>query len=100
MDEIEKAHPDVFNILLQLMDEGRLTDSYGRTVDFKNTVVIMTSNIGTRQLKDFGRGVGFAAQNRTDDKEYSRGVIQKALNKSFAPEFLNRVDEIITFDQL
>ena len=100
LDEIEKAHPDVFNILLQLMDEGRLTDSYGRTVDFKNTVVIMTSNIGTRHLKDFGRGVGFAAQNRTDDKEYSRGVIQKALNKSFAPEFLNRVDEIITFDQL
>ena len=100
LDEIEKAHPDVFNILLQLMDEGRLTDSYGRTVDFKNTVVIMTSNIGTRQLKDFGRGVGFAAQNRTDDKEYSRGVIQKALNKSFAPEFLNRIDEIITFDQL
>ena len=100
LDEIEKAHPDVFNILLQVMDEGRLTDSYGRTVDFKNTVVIMTSNIGTRQLKDFGRGVGFAAQNRTDDKEYSRGVIQKALNKSFAPEFLNRVDEIITFDQL
>ena len=77
LDEIEKAHPDVFNILLQLMDEGRLTDSYGRTVDFKNTVVIMTSNIGTRQLKDFGRGVGFAAQNRTDDKEYSRGVIQR-----------------------
>ena len=100
LDEIEKAHPDVFNILLQLMDEGRLTDSYGRTVDFKNTVVIMTSNIGTRQLKDFGRGVGFAAQNRTDDKEYSRGVIQKALNKSFAPEFLNRIDEIITFRAL
>ena len=100
LDEIEKAHPDVFNILLQLMDEGRLTDSYGRTVDFKNTVVIMTSNIGTRQLKDFGRGVGFSAQNRADDKEYSRGVIQKALNKSFAPEFVNRIDEIITFDQL
>ncbi len=100
LDEIEKAHPDVFNILLQLMDEGRLTDSYGRTVDFKNTVIIMTSNIGTRQLKEFGRGVGFAAQNRTDDKEYSRGVIQKALNKTFAPEFLNRIDEIITFDQL
>lgn len=100
LDEIEKAHPDVFNILLQLMDEGRLTDSYGRTVDFKNTVIIMTSNIGTRQLKEFGRGVGFAAQNRTDDKEYSRSVIQKALNKAFAPEFLNRIDEIITFDQL
>lgn len=100
LDEIEKAHPDVFNILLQLMDEGRLTDSYGRTVDFKNTVIIMTSNIGTRQLKDFGRGVGFATQSRIDDKEYSRDVIQKALNKSFAPEFLNRIDEIITFDQL
>ena len=100
LDEIEKAHPDVFNLLLQVMDEGRLTDSYGRMVDFKNTVIIMTSNIGTRQLKDFGRGVGFATQNRLDDKEFSRSVIQKALNKSFAPEFLNRVDEIITFDQL
>ncbi len=100
LDEIEKAHPDVFNILLQVMDEGRLTDSYGRVVDFKNTVVIMTSNIGTRQLKEFGRGVGFATQSRADDKEFSRSVIQKALNKSFAPEFLNRVDEVITFDQL
>ena len=100
LDEIEKAHPDVFNILLQVMDEGRLTDSYGRMVDFKNTVIIMTSNIGTRQLKEFGRGVGFATQSRLDDKEFSRSVIQKALNKSFAPEFINRVDEIITFDQL
>ena len=100
LDEIEKAHPDVFNILLQVMDEGRLTDSYGRTVDFKNTIVIMTSNIGTRQLKEFGKGIGFAAQIRTDDKEYSRNVITKALNKSFAPEFINRLDEIITFDQL
>lgn len=100
LDEIEKAHPDVFNILLQVMDEGRLTDSNGRTVDFKNTIVIMTSNIGTRQLKEFGKGVGFAAQVRTDDKEYSRSVIIKALNKSFAPEFINRLDEIITFDQL
>ena len=100
LDEIEKAHPDVFNILLQVMDEGRLTDSYGRTVDFKNTIVIMTSNIGTRQLKEFGKGSGFAAQIRTDDKEYSRSVITKALNKSFAPEFINRLDEIITFDQL
>jgi ATP-dependent Clp protease ATP-binding subunit ClpC len=101
LDEIEKAHPDVFNILLQVLDEGRLTDNAGRTIDFKNTVIIMTSNIGTRQLKDFGRGIGFAAQNRgADDKEYSRGVIQKALNKSFSPEFLNRLDEIITFDQL
>lgn len=100
LDEIEKAHPDVFNILLQVLDEGRLTDNYGRTIDFKNTVIIMTSNIGTRQLKEFGRGVGFTAQNRTDDHEHSRGVIQKALNKTFAPEFLNRLDEIITFDQL
>ena len=100
LDEIEKAHSDVFNLLLQVMDEGRLTDSYGRTVDFKNTVIIMTSNIGTRQLKEFGRGIGFAAQTRTDDKEYSRSVITKALNKSFAPEFINRLDEIITFDQL
>lgn len=100
LDEIEKAHPDVFNILLQVMDEGRLTDSYGRTVDFKNTVVIMTSNIGTRQLKEFGKGIGFTAQMRTDDKEYSRSVITKALNKSFAPEFINRLDEIMNFDQL
>lgn len=100
LDEIEKAHPDVYNILLQVMDEGRLTDSFGRVVDFKNTIIIMTSNIGTRQLKDFGRGVGFATQSQTDDKEFSRGVIQKALNKSFAPEFINRIDEIVTFDQL
>ena len=100
LDEIEKAHSDVFNLLLQVMDEGRLTDSNGRTVDFKNTVIIMTSNIGTRQLKEFGKGIGFAAQLRTDDSEYSRSVITKALNKSFAPEFINRLDEIITFDQL
>ena len=100
LDEIEKAHPDVFNLLLQIMDEGRLTDSYGKTVDFKNTVLIMTSNIGTRQLKEFGHGVGFATQSRMDDKEFARDVIKKALNKSFAPEFINRVDEIITFDQL
>ena len=100
LDEIEKAHPDVFNILLQLLDDGRLTDSKGKVVDFKNTLIIMTSNIGTRQLKDFGRGVGFATQSRLDDKEFSRSVIQKALNKFFAPEFLNRVDELVTFDQL
>lgn len=100
LDEIEKAHSDVFNLLLQVMDEGRLTDSNGRTVDFKNTVIILTSNIGTRQLKEFGKGIGFAAQLRTDDSEYSRSVITKALNKSFAPEFINRLDEIITFDQL
>ncbi|KAA6327319.1 ATP-dependent Clp protease ATP-binding subunit ClpC, partial [termite gut metagenome] len=80
--------------------EGRLTDSYGKSIDFKNTVVIMTSNVGTRQLKDFGRGIGFVTGSRLEDKEYSRSVIQKALNKSFAPEFLNRVDEVITFDQL
>ena len=100
LDEIEKAHSDVFNLLLQVMDEGRLTDSNGRTVDFKNTVIILTSNIGTRQLKEFGKGIGFAAQLQTDDSEYSRSVITKALNKSFAPEFINRLDEIITFDQL
>jgi ATP-dependent Clp protease ATP-binding subunit ClpC len=101
LDEIEKAHPDVFNILLQVMDEGRLTDSLGRRIDFKNTIVIMTSNVGTRQLKDFGRGVGFATNiSATDDKEFSRGVIQKALNRAFAPEFLNRVDDIVMFDQL
>lgn len=100
LDEIEKAHPDIFNILLQVMDEGRLTDNYGRTVDFRNTVIILTSNIGTRQLKEFGKGVGFAAQLRTDDKEYSHSVITKALNKAFAPEFINRLDEIVMFDQL
>ena len=98
LDEIEKAHPDVFNLLLQVMDEGRLTDSLGRRVDFKNTIIIMTSNIGTRQLKDFGSGVGFTT--RTVDKEYSHGVLQKALNKAFAPEFLNRIDDIIMFDSL
>lgn len=100
LDEIEKAHPDVFNLLLQVMDEGRLTDSLGRIVDFKNTVIIMTSNIGTRQLKDFGKGVGFTANRNVVDSEHSRSVIQKAMNKLFAPEFLNRVDEIITFEQL
>jgi ATP-dependent Clp protease ATP-binding subunit ClpC len=101
LDEIEKAHPDVFNLLLQVMDEGRLTDSLGRRIDFKNTIVIMTSNIGTRQLKDFGKGIGFTPpSSAADDKEYTRGVIQKALNKAFAPEFLNRVDDIIMFDQL
>ena len=100
LDEIEKAHTDVFNLLLQVMDEGRLTDSYGRTVDFRNTVIIMTSNVGTRELKDFGAGIGFAKDERAGDKEYSRAVIQKALNKRFAPEFINRIDEIINFDQL
>ena len=101
LDEIEKAHPDVFNLLLQVLDEGRLTDSLGRRIDFKNTILIMTSNIGTRQLKDFGRGVGFSNNMNGDvDKDFSRSVIQKALNKAFAPEFLNRIDDIIMFDQL
>lgn len=100
LDEIEKAHPDVFNMLLQVMDEGRLTDSLGRTVDFKNTVIIMTSNIGTRQLKEFGKGIGFTAQTSENEKEHANSIIRKALNKSFAPEFINRLDEIVMFDQL
>ena len=100
LDEIEKAHADVFNLLLQVTDEGRLTDGNGRLVDFRNTVIIMTSNVGSRQLKDFGRGVGFSTQMEFDDKEHSRSVIQKALNKTFSPEFLNRIDEIVTFDTL
>ncbi|MDE6587279.1 MAG: ATP-dependent Clp protease ATP-binding subunit [Paramuribaculum sp.] len=98
LDEIEKAHPDVFNILLQVMDEGRLTDSLGRKIDFKNTIIIMTSNIGTRQLKDFGSGVGFSTAEV--DKNYTHGVLQKALNRAFSPEFLNRIDDIVMFDQL
>lgn len=100
LDEIEKAHSDVFNMLLQVMDEGRLTDSLGRTVDFKNTIIIMTSNIGTRQLKEFGKGIGFTAQTGENEKEHANSMILKALNKSFAPEFINRLDEIVTFDQL
>lgn len=100
LDEIEKAHSDVFNMLLQVMDEGRLTDSLGRTVDFKNTIIIMTSNIGTRQLKEFGKGIGFTAQTGENEKEHANSLIRKALNKSFAPEFINRLDEIVTFDQL
>ncbi|MDE6609486.1 MAG: ATP-dependent Clp protease ATP-binding subunit, partial [Muribaculaceae bacterium] len=98
LDEIEKAHPDVFNLLLQVMDEGRLTDSLGRRIDFKNTLIIMTSNIGTRQLKDFGSGVGFRTCEA--DKEYNHGVLTKALNKAFSPEFLNRLDDIVMFDSL
>ena len=101
LDEIEKAHPDVFNLLLQVMDEGRLTDSLGRRIDFKNTLIIMTSNIGTRQLKDFGSGVGFnTSASASASKEFSHGVLQKALNKAFAPEFLNRIDDIIMFEPL
>ncbi len=106
LDEIEKAHGNVFNMLLQVLDEGRLTDGNGRLIDFRNTVIIMTSNAGTRQLKEFGRGVGFTAGGsmglslNENDKEYARSIIQKSLSKQFSPEFLNRLDEIITFDQL
>lgn len=100
LDELEKAHADVFNLLLQVLDEGRLTDSNGRQVDFKNTVIIMTSNAGTRQLKDFGKGVGFSLSAHVDDKQYSQTIIMKALNKTFSPEFLNRIDELVMFDQL
>lgn len=100
LDEIEKAHPDVFNLLLQVLDEGRLTDSLGRQIDFKNTVIIMTSNVGTRQLKEFGGGIGYTRSDKKDDKEFAHGVITKALSKTFSPEFLNRVDDIIVFDQL
>lgn len=106
LDEIEKAHGNVFNMLLQVLDEGRLTDGNGRLVDFRNTVIIMTSNAGTRQLKEFGQGVGFTANSFNalshdeKDKEYARSIIQKSLSKQFAPEFLNRLDEIVTFDQL
>uniref|UniRef100_UPI003216444A ATP-dependent Clp protease ATP-binding subunit n=1 Tax=uncultured Draconibacterium sp. TaxID=1573823 RepID=UPI003216444A len=101
LDEIEKAHPDVFHLLLQLLDEGRLTDSLGRNIDFKNTIVIMTSNIGSRQLKDFGRGVGFSTnQTPEQENEHAKYVIQKALKKAFAPEFLNRIDDVVMFNQL
>ncbi len=101
LDEIEKAHPDVFNILLQVMDEGRLTDSLGRKIDFRNTILIMTSNIGTRQLKDFGQGVGFNTRTSAEEEnEHNRFVIQKALKRAFAPEFLNRVDDVVMFNSL
>ncbi len=101
LDEIEKAHPDVFNILLQVLDEGQLTDSLGRRVDFRNTIVIMTSNIGTRELTNFGQGVGFATKTRQDaSNDYSKGVIQKALKRAFAPEFLNRIDDVVLFNTL
>jgi ATP-dependent Clp protease ATP-binding subunit ClpC len=101
LDEIEKAHPDVFNILLQVLDEGQLTDSLGRKVDFRNTIVIMTSNIGARQLKDFGQGVGFTTAAKAEQSDsHSRSVIEGALKKAFAPEFLNRVDDVIVFNSL
>ncbi|MFA4866570.1 MAG: ATP-dependent Clp protease ATP-binding subunit [Pedobacter sp.] len=101
LDEIEKAHPDVFNILLQVLDEGQLTDSLGRKVDFRNTIIIMTSNIGARQLKDFGQGVGFSTSAKTNQADsHSRGVIENALKRAFAPEFLNRVDDVVVFNTL
>lgn len=100
LDEIEKAHSDIFNVLLQVMDEGRLTDGNGTTVDFRNTVIIMTSNSGTRQLKEFGQGIGFTRGGDVNNREYARSIIQKTLQKQFAPEFLNRLDDIIFFDQL
>ncbi|NLF41226.1 MAG: AAA domain-containing protein, partial [Bacteroidales bacterium] len=101
LDEIEKAHPDVFHLLLQMLDDGILTDSLGRKVDFKNTIIIMTSNIGSRQLKDFGMGVGFNTTAKSSgSKEYAQSVIENALKKAFAPEFLNRVDDVIIFESL
>ena len=101
LDEIEKAHPDVFHLLLQVLDDGQLTDSLGRKVDFKNTIIIMTSNIGSRQLKDFGQGVGFGTQAKKDSKDTdSRAIIENALKRQFAPEFLNRIDEVVVFDSL
>jgi ATP-dependent Clp protease ATP-binding subunit ClpC len=101
LDEIEKAHPDVYNVLLQVLDDGILTDGLGRKVDFKNTLIIMTSNIGARQLKDFGKGIGFATvakENSAD--EYEKGVIEKALKRTFSPEFLNRIDDVVIFNSL
>ena len=101
LDEIEKAHHDVYNILLQVLDDGQLTDGLGRKVDFKNTLIIMTSNIGVKQLKDFGQGVGFATKARTDGAEdYAKNVIQNALSKNFTPEFLNRIDDTVIFNSL
>ena len=100
LDEIEKAHPDVFNMLLQVLDEGHLTDSLGRKVDFKNTIIIMTSNIGSRELKEFGRGVGFAQSGGQSDAARSASILQKALRKAFAPEFINRIDDILIFNEL
>ena len=101
LDEIEKAHPDVFNLLLQALDDGKMTDSLGRNIDFKNTIIIMTSNIGARQLQDFGTGVGFGTKARTEnDQNDTKGVIQNALKKSFAPEFLNRIDDVVIFNSL
>src|SRR6187455_2948668 len=101
LDEIEKAHPDIYNILLQVLDDGQLTDGLGRKVDFKNTLIIMTSNIGARQLKDFGAGVGFATTSRVQNEdEANKAVIEKALKRTFSPEFLNRIDDVVIFNSL
>jgi ATP-dependent Clp protease ATP-binding subunit ClpC len=101
LDEIEKAHPDIFNILLQVLDDGQLTDGLGRRVDFKNTLIIMTSNVGARKLKDFGQGVGFATQSRENEADESaKAVIQGALKRTFSPEFLNRIDDVVVFNSL
>ena len=101
LDEIEKAHPDVFNLLLQALDDGQLTDSLGRKIDFKNTLIIMTSNIGTRKLKEFGAGVGFSTSSRKSNlDEYTKSVIEGSLKKAFAPEFLNRIDDVVLFNTL
>jgi ATP-dependent Clp protease ATP-binding subunit ClpC len=101
LDEIEKAHPDVFHLLLQVLDEGRLTDGLGRRIDFRNTIIIMTSNIGTRQLKDFGSGVGFNTSTKQKaSNDLAKTVIQKALKNAFTPEFLNRIDDVVMFNQL
>ena len=101
LDEVEKAHPDIFNMLLQVLDDGFLTDSLGRKVDFQNTIIIMTSNIGARQVKDFGSGLGFeTASRKAQSSEIEKGVIQKELKKTFSPEFLNRIDDIVIFNAL
>ncbi len=100
LDEIEKAHPDIFNLLLQVLDDGQLTDSLGRKVDFRNTIIIMTSNTGSKQVKDFGRGIGFESAKHQDNAKHTKSIIQKALKHTFAPEFLNRIDEVILFDNL
>ncbi|WP_373019046.1 AAA family ATPase, partial [Muriicola sp.] len=101
LDEVEKAHPDVFNMLLQVLDDGYLTDSLGRKIDFRNTIIIMTSNIGARQLKDFGQGVGFGtAAKKSQEDSHQKSVIENALKKAFAPEFLNRIDDVIVFNPL
>jgi ATP-dependent Clp protease ATP-binding subunit ClpC len=101
LDEIEKAHPDVFNMLLQVLDDGYITDSLGRKIDFRNTIIIMTSNIGSRTLKDFGQGVGFGTAAKTAQADtYAKGVIENALKKTFAPEFLNRIDDVMVFNAL